>query len=331
MVHTTAAGMSSLVVGDTMENLTIVMYHYVRPIKNSAWPGIKGLEFDDFIGQLDHIQRQYSLIGAADIIAAHAGEALPLNAALLTFDDGYLDHYQYAFPELKRRSILGAFFPPARAVLEGQLLDVNKIHFILAATGNHTAIADFIDAKVSAAIDAFDLQPVAAYRNAHAHPNRFDTAEIIYIKRMLQHALPKVLRTKIADALFAKFVTTDEVAFAAELYCSPNQLAEMAEDGMSIGGHGYAHHWLDSLTREQQRQDIALSHGMLKDIGALKDHFLFCYPYGAFNADTLELLQDLDCQAAFTTKVSKAYVGPGADMLQLPRMDTNDLPKKVPF
>jgi len=29
-----------------MTQLTIVMYHYVRPIKGSAWPKIKGLELE---------------------------------------------------------------------------------------------------------------------------------------------------------------------------------------------------------------------------------------------------------------------------------------------
>ena len=31
-----------------MGNLTIVMYHYVRPIANSDFPGIKGLELQGF-------------------------------------------------------------------------------------------------------------------------------------------------------------------------------------------------------------------------------------------------------------------------------------------
>ena len=31
-----------------MSNLTIVMYHYVRDLKNTRYPGIKGLDIDLF-------------------------------------------------------------------------------------------------------------------------------------------------------------------------------------------------------------------------------------------------------------------------------------------
>ena len=43
-------------------NLTVVMYHYVREIKESLYPGIKGLEFEKFKTQLDHLQSKYQII-----------------------------------------------------------------------------------------------------------------------------------------------------------------------------------------------------------------------------------------------------------------------------
>ena len=300
-------------------NLTIVMYHYIRPIADSKWPRVKGLELEDFKGQLDFFQHHYQPITVDQMLS---GE-IPPKAALITFDDGYADHYQYVFPELKRRKLSGAFFPPARAVLEGKLLDVNKIHFLLASMDNHAILANHIDRIVEI---SKNLKSLAYYHDTYAKPNRFDTAEIIYIKRMLQVALPPILREKITDELFTRFVTTDEKAFATELYCSPSNLVEMVQNGMTIGGHGYAHNWLDSLTRDEQAQDLDHAMGMLQSIGALKNHFLFCYPYGAYNDDTLDLLKARHCAAAFTTKFGPATITNGADMLQLPRFDTNDLP-----
>ena len=35
--------------------LTIVMYHYVREIKNSKFPDIKGLEIENFRRQLNYL------------------------------------------------------------------------------------------------------------------------------------------------------------------------------------------------------------------------------------------------------------------------------------
>jgi hypothetical protein len=38
------------------------MYHYVRPLKDSKYPGIKGLEFQKFKQQLDFVEKNYDII-----------------------------------------------------------------------------------------------------------------------------------------------------------------------------------------------------------------------------------------------------------------------------
>ena len=44
------------------------MYHYVRNIKNSKYPQIKGIEIDLFKRQLDFIENNFNLIRAEDLI-----------------------------------------------------------------------------------------------------------------------------------------------------------------------------------------------------------------------------------------------------------------------
>ena len=113
------------------------MYHYVRPIKKSLYPLIKGLELNAFKMQLNYLEKNYKIITMESLIEfAKNDKSLPENPCLLTFDDGYKDHYSYVFPELKKRGIQGSFFPPAKGILEKKVLDVHKIHFILAKTEN---------------------------------------------------------------------------------------------------------------------------------------------------------------------------------------------------
>ena len=87
-----------------MRKITIVMYHYVRDLKHSRFPAIKGLSVERFRRQLDHIQSWYTPIGAEDLLEALSSpkKDLPPNPILLTFDDGYSDFYQNAFPILER-------------------------------------------------------------------------------------------------------------------------------------------------------------------------------------------------------------------------------------
>ena len=56
---------------------------------------------------------------------------LPANACLLTFDDGYRDHFEIVFPRLVGRGAgRGSSFPVARAARDHEVLDVNKIQFV---------------------------------------------------------------------------------------------------------------------------------------------------------------------------------------------------------
>lgn len=310
------------------KTLTIVMYHYVRPIKDSPWPRIKGLELSDFKGQLDYIQKHYNIVSARDVIAAARGaKPLPARPLLLTFDDGYSDHFEHVFPLLKARGLSGAFFPPVRAVVERKMLGVNKIHFVLAANEHLGEVIAAIDGEIALAQGLAELKTIAEYRAEYAKPSRHDTADTMYVKNLLQFALPLSLREKLVDMLFSRHVSRDEKAFAAQFYMSENQLKTMIEEGMEVGSHGYAHPWLNSISEDAQAKDIDASLDVLKRLGALKEHFLFCYPYGAYNASTLKLLEKRGCAAAFTTVVSLAQLN-SASLLELPRIDTNDLPRE---
>ena len=44
------------------ELVTVVMYHYVRPIKDSKFPRIKGLELELFKLQLDYLKKNFNML-----------------------------------------------------------------------------------------------------------------------------------------------------------------------------------------------------------------------------------------------------------------------------
>jgi hypothetical protein len=307
------------------------MYHYVRPIRDSRFPGIKGLERTDFFGQLDYIERHYQVVRVEDVLKhSRDGSALPANPLLLTFDDGYKDHAQHVFPELSRRRMSGVFFPPARAVLKREMLDVNKIHYVLASCTNPLVIVRFLDAEIEKARqDNSEMRSIDELRQEYFVANRFDSPEVNYIKRLLQVALPKALRTRLADTLFREYVSADSAGFADEIYLNQEDLARMIDGGMEIGSHGNHHDWMNQLPRNDQSQDLDASLEFLAGLGLSKEGFIYCYPYGAYNSTTLELLRERHCSCAFTTKFGVFGLEPGKSLLEISRLDTNDLPKHL--
>jgi len=308
--------------------VTVVMYHYVRDLRRSRFPEIKGLDVSDFVGQLAYIQRNYEIVRMQDVIDAayDDGTELPERALLLTFDDGYADHYQTVFPILDRLGIEGSFFPPAKAILEKNVLDVNKIHFSLAAVEDKLPLVEFIEAKIQLNRSQYELSDLSTYRDSFFHPTRWDSPEIAYIKRILQKGLPEKLRNEITDELFGKFVSSDEAAFAHELYMSTDQLECMIRNGMHVGSHSYDHYWLDSLGEDDQLQQIEMSMDFLNRLGCDIDNWTMCYPYGGYNETLLNLLREKGCKIGLTTEVAIADLV-NADPLKISRLDTNDLPR----
>ena len=60
-----------------MNELTIIMYHYVRPIIGSKFPGIKGLELDGFKRQLDYLTKNFNVVNTEQVINGVKGAKLP--------------------------------------------------------------------------------------------------------------------------------------------------------------------------------------------------------------------------------------------------------------
>ena len=162
--------------------------------------------------------------------------------------------------------------------------------------------------------------------DANAIASRYDNNEIIFFKRMLQRELPFEIRHTITSELFYQYVGITEKEFSEELYMSSDELKILLSEGMYVGSHTFSHYWLDSMSRNEQAIEIDKSLKFLADIGALTSDWVMCYPYGAYNEDTLSLLKERDCVIGITSKVGISDLTVD-DPLQLCRFDTNDFPQ----
>lgn len=302
------------------------MYHYVRPIKKSKFSRLKGLELSAFKGQLEYFQKHYHPITMEEVISAVINKTLlPKNALLLTFDDGYLDHFEYVFPLLKKLGWQGSFFPPGITVFENKILDINKIHFILARVDEIDPLIRRLFSLLDSYRGEYKLLSSEEYYRVVAVAGRFDNEKTMFVKRMLQKVLPQPIRSFIVDKLFQEYVTQNSEEFSQQLYLNLEQLRLMRQEGMFIGGHSYAHDFLDTLNPSRQIQEINSSLKLIKMVGAPTENWVICYPYGAYNAPLLQLLKDRKCLLGLTINVGIAYLNLN-NPLELPRLDANDFP-----
>lgn len=314
--------------------LTVIMYHYVRDLKNSRYPGIKGLQTELFKEQIGYLKKHYNFVKIEEVIDAFntgRSDMLPKHPVLLTFDDAYADHFNTVFPILEHNHIQGCFYAPVKAVTEHTVLDVNKIHFILASTPEEKLpnLINEIKILLDKYREEYHLATFEEYYKELAVANRFDPAEVIFVKRLLQVKLDENLRNIITDILFKKIVGMDEASFSRELYMNKDQIKCMIDCGMHFGSHGYDHYWLNSLSKEKQEFEIKKSIEFIKEVGGDPNNWTICYPYGAHDDRTIELLKENGCKLGLTTRVDLADpTENGGDLIyKLPRLDTNDIPK----
>lgn len=307
--------------------LYIAMYHYVRDLRHSRYPNIKGLDIELFRQQIAFLKAHFSVVRMEEVLAALDGQnVLPENAVLLTFDDGYIDHFTYVMPVLEEEKVQGSFFIPGKTFDTHQLLDVNKIHYILAAADIRSLLPNVFERMDFYRGREYDYPANEELFEKYAVANRFDSKETIFVKRILQTVLPERVRSLISSDLFERHVGVSEEVLAYELYMSREQIRTMKRHGMHIGIHGYDHYWLGNLPAKQMQEDIS---GALEVMDEFIDtnNWVMNYPYGSYNKDVVEYIRQNGCVMGLTTEVRAADLS-SDDRCLLPRFDCNDFPPK---
>lgn len=301
----------------------VVMYHYVRDSASTRFPAIRALPPGAFERQLDWLQREYRLVGPQDLEAAiGGGPALPPDAALLTFDDGFVDHYETVFPILRSRGLTGVFFLTYDACGPApRVLGVHKTHFLLAALGVAAcsrAVAEECEAALAGAGSAASRRVFGADQWEHAGERA--------IKDLLNYELSFEEADRVLDALFARHLG-GETAFARGLYLNEAMAREMARHGMVFGYHTQSHRMLSRLSPADQERELAGGVDWIRSVTGQRT-VSFCYPWGGprtYTADTVRLLADAGYSVAFNTVRRRADLAADGRM-ELPRIDTRDLP-----
>jgi peptidoglycan/xylan/chitin deacetylase (PgdA/CDA1 family) len=91
-----------------MRPVPVLMYHHINHHKGD----MVTITPEVFEGQMEYLQRAgYRTLKIQELVSyINGGLTLPQKAVVVTFDDGWLDNYMYAFPILKKYKINATVF-----------------------------------------------------------------------------------------------------------------------------------------------------------------------------------------------------------------------------
>tara|TARA_B100000886_G_scaffold298482_1_gene226640 strand:+ start:3804 stop:4733 length:930 start_codon:yes stop_codon:yes gene_type:complete len=300
-----------------------IMYHYVQEV-DSKYPFFKFLDFKNFCKQLDFFEEKYDFVQKDDwdkFIEFGIIENSK-NKILLTFDDALKCHYDYVFPELKKRNLFGIFYIPTFPYMENDLLDVHKIHLLCGAfTGNE--IYELLSYLISEEmVQDKKRQEFSEY----TYNTQNNYKNIREIKRILNYYIDYEMRGEIIDILAKKL---NYKFFSSSFYLSKRDIREMKQEGNIIGSHGVNHLVMSKLSFEEQLAQIRNSFSLLDSITSnlVKT---YCHPYGgfhSFNKDTIKILNAENVKYSFNVQSRDIKEKDYLDSVQfLPRYDCNEFP-----
>jgi peptidoglycan/xylan/chitin deacetylase (PgdA/CDA1 family) len=300
------------------------MYHYVRP-DSQGLPWLKYLSLADFRQQLDYFQERYDLITYQRFNEIISLCNPPKNALVLTFDDGFSDHYQFVFPELRKRGLWGIFYVPTGPYHTQRLLQVHRIHALHGSLGGARAY-ELLQAYLKPEMLVY--QHKEDFRRLTYIRQDNDSASTAF-KRILNYFVSQEHQKTLLDLLMLE-LTGNEVDLTSRWYMSVDNLRTMKDAGMLIGSHSVSHPVLSKLNESQQRAEIEDSFRFLQGELVESSMTTFCYPYGGFHSfsvATERILSEVGCQFAFNVEMRD--VSPYDIRMRpqaLPRYDCNQFP-----
>ena len=269
--------------------LVVINYHRVGDAERTPYdPGVFSADATEFRAQMEFVARHMAPLTLAESLAYLQDPAQRHGSgrcrALITFDDGYLDNFEVAFPILREVGLQGVFFLPTSLVGSAEIPWWDVIAFIVK----------------SARRRAFQLTyPRAA---------RFDL-DVDGLGNVLREVLNLYKQPEMLDA--DRFVGELEAACqgrrpeegkAERCFMSWDEAAKMARGGMAIGAHTHTHRLLGRLPESEQRDELATSRRILRERVNVEAETI-AYPVGqpsSFTSRTKALAAEAGYRAGFS-------------------------------
>ena len=266
--------------------LTVFAYHRIADPRGPRFSGFEPLASatpEAFAAQMDFVRTRFNVVSMAALLEWIRGTgSLPPYPALITFDDGYRDNFECAWPVLRTRGLPATVFLTAGCVGSASPFYWDLVAYCF----RHTELQEA------------DLPLIGRRRWTDAE------GRVILMARWL--GLLKTLPDDEKTAAVNRLPETLEVdvpgdAFA-HLYLTWDQVRVMASDGLEVGGHTTSHPILTRVPLERARREVTEANARIEaETGRRVTAFAYTNGLPAdFDAPIQTMLREVGMEAAFT-------------------------------
>lgn len=235
-------------------NFQILVYHRVGEASHYV---VDLVPVPLFERQMELLSLRFNILPLTELVERSGRGDLPMNALAVTFDDGYRDNYEYAYPILKKFKI------PATIFLATGCIGTSGMPW-------HERVFSFFR--------TFSGKSIRFGGESHdmSEPHRKSDLLVRMINRMRDMDPPS--RDLLIDEILSLNPNPDYAAIKRTMM-NWDEIREMVGGGIEIGAHTVNHPILSRISRSEAAKEIAESKNQVeRQIGRVIHSF--AYPNG---------------------------------------------------
>lgn len=274
--------------------IIVLNYHRIRPagvpIESLFDDGVFGPTQPEFERQVKWLKKNFDLITESELLKLVSTPGARRNRyAAITFDDGYRDNYDLAWPVLRAQSAPAIFFICPGLIESGRL-------------GWWDVIAYLVKKSRQAAITVMGVTLPLGSRKREA------IAQLHEWIKLRPRSETNNLLDELAVACNVSFPSS---ALQGAQLMTWQQVCEVSAGGVAIGSHTHRHPVLATLSENEQREELDTSK---KELERRLDRPIrtLAYPVGGyqhFTAATMRIARECGYAGAFSFQTGGNIAG----------------------
>jgi len=282
----------------------VLMYHKIAEPQTDPWE--LAVSAQNFEAHSKKKKKKCKVVSIEELADKVQRNKLGRRNVAITFDDAYLNNYTIAKPLLENYNLPAAFFITDNNLVNQQPFWWDSLEQLIIHT---PVLPQHFSVEFNAELIEFDLQEEALLTDELAKKHhRFIAYEPNTLRSQLYYKLWEFmspLEKRDQDAFMIKIYSwaqVEEGSLEIEKCMTLDQLKDMAGNKLfTIGAHTQNHPALSYHSKQVQMAEVKNNKDFL-ETNLKQSVNYFAYPSGNYNATSLEVMQELNFKAAFTTR-----------------------------